>query len=158
MHEWVVSNETKVELAAFPLTILNVLRRPLADLLEVRQHIEDLRAHAAPLKFWQCSTPHPPTPTPRSRGAQRLELFTVTVAHIRLMKTKIWTTRKWSYSIQCNFSLGQLHRSIPEEALWHEYHLRSLQKESEGTHRQSARSSAETGATASRPLCKGPAN
>lgn len=51
-----MSNETKVmeeEVEDFPLTILNVLRRPLADMLEVRRHIEeitdteDLRTHAA---------------------------------------------------------------------------------------------------------------
>lgn len=49
-----MSNETKVmEQDVFPLTILNVLRRPLADMLEVQRHIEeitdseDLRAHAA---------------------------------------------------------------------------------------------------------------
>lgn len=49
-----MSKEMKVmEQEAFPLTILNVLRRPLTDMLEVQRHIEeitdteDLRTHAA---------------------------------------------------------------------------------------------------------------
>lgn len=68
-----MSSETKVlEQEAFPLTILKILR-PLADMLEVRRHMEeitdteDLRAHAATSPFEVLTVLDPP-PTSAERS------------------------------------------------------------------------------------------